>query len=310
MVSWLRSFELNWKHLESFFDPGDAVDLQLAFQEIRKAPDPNGAFKVWVKRAEHMPGAIFLPRGEAKKVGGGALGGRVVPNFKVTTIHHIKPFETGEDEDKFVCLESLRVLATTVTVSVEELLSGLVSEIKASTKSVRERNLPSVETFLDLKTEDIKKNYKAEPGENRIKADTLVEWPCGVYVPFPLLSMIFNEDESAESEAYPRDQTDPAEMLEKLLDGMGDLAREDPGAFEAWKGSAIGVGLFLWAVANEISQGVATTNALGSRAEVMFTLKCNQEILFTESEIKSKATSLFKELTSEPLQEWPVEESG
>ena len=302
MVSWLRSFEQNWKHLESIFDPADAVNLQLAFQGIRKSPNPNGSFWVWVKKAEHMPGAILLPKGDIKKGGGGGpLGGRVVPNSKVTTIHHLKPLAPGDGEDRFVCLESLKVLSTTVTVSVEELFSSLVSEIKASTKNIRERNLPPIDKFLELRTEDIKKNYQAEPGETCFKADTLVDWPCGVYVPFPLLSMIFNDEDSPDGENKSRDLDDPTEMLEKLLDGMGDLAREDPGAFQEWKGSAVDVGVFLWAIANEINQGVATAEALGSRAEVTFTLKCNQEALLTESEIKSKVNALFNDLTSDHL---------
>lgn len=308
MVSWLRSFELNWKHLESVFDPADAIDLQLSFQGIRTAPNPKGAFEAWLKKAEHMPGAILLPRGKpaTKKGGGSASAGRVVPDFKVTTIHHLKPFDEGDERERVVCLESLKVFANTMTVPVEDLLSGLVSDIKASTKKVRERVLPSTEAFLDTRTEDIKKSIEAKPGEDTIKASALVNWPCGVYVPFPLLFMIFNdEDGSPEGEAQPLDLEDPSEMIEKLLDGMGDLAREDPGAFEVWKGSATVVGLFLWAVANEINQGVATTNALGSRAEVMFALKCNQELLSTESEIKNKATSLFKDPTSDPLQEGP-----
>jgi hypothetical protein len=305
MVSWLRSFGLNWKHLENLFDSEDSVDLQLAFQEIRKSPDPNASFRAWVKRAEHMPGAILLPKGGTKKGGGGTLGGRVVPSFKVTTIHHLKPFDTGDDGKSFVCLESLRVFAKTVIVPVDELLSGLVSDIKASTKSVREKNIPPVEKFLELKTEDIKKNYKPDAEDNCIKADALADWPCGVYVPFPLLSMIFNEEEVADVESQARDLDDPSEMLENLLDGMGDLAREDPGSFEEWKGSAIGVGMFLWAIANEINQGVSTHEASGNRSEVMFTLKCNQEILFTDAEVGSRVTSLFNNPAPGDLQEEP-----
>ena len=293
MVSWLRSFELNWKHLEKLFDPEDAVDLQLAFQEIRKAPDPKEAFKVWVKRAEHMPGAMLLPKGGTKRGGGGPLGGRVVPNFKVATIHHLKPFDTGDDGESLVCLESLRVFAKTVIVSVDELLAGLVSDTKASTKSVREKTIPPVAKFLELRKEDIKKTYKPEAEDKCIRADALADWPCGVYVPFPLLEMIFNEEEGADVESQARDLDDPAEMLGNLLDGMGDLARDDPGSFNEWRGSAIGVGIFLWAIANEITQGVATTDATGNQAEVMFALKCNQEILFTEAEVKDRVTSLF-----------------
>ena len=291
MVSWLRSFEINWKHLESVFDPADAINLQLAFQEIRQSPNPRGSFWAWVKEAENMPGAILLPKGDTKK---GTQGGRVVPNSKVTTIHHLQPLAPGEEGDRFVCLDSLKVLATTVNVSVDELFSSLVSEIKASTKNVRERNIPPLGKFLELKTENIRTNYQAEPGEACLKADLLVDWPCGVYVPFPLLHMIFNDASIPEGEHQPCDLDDPTEMFERLLDGMGDLAHEDPGAFQEWKGSAMRVGLFLWAIANEFNQGVATTEALGSRAEVMFTLKCNQEILLTESEVKRKVDALFK----------------
>jgi hypothetical protein len=308
MVSWLRSFELHWKHLETIFDPEEAVDLQLSFQEIRKSPDPKESFRAWVKRAEHMPGAILLPRGGTKKGGGGPLSGRVVPSFKVTTIHHLKPFNTGDDGGSVVCLESLRVFAKTVTVSVDELLSGLVSDIKASTKSVREKNIPPVAKFLELKTEDIKKNYKPDAEDNCIKADALADWPCGVYVPFPLLSMIFNGEEDADVESQARDLDDPLEMIENLLDEMGDLAREDPGGFEAWKGSAVAVGMFLWAIANEINQGVSTNDAPGSGEEVRFTLKCNQEILFTEEEVKGRVTALFNKPAPGDLQGGPEEQ--
>ena len=179
MVSWLRSFELNWKHLESLFDPSDAVDLQLAFQGIPKAPDPSGAFKAWVKKSKGMPGAILFPGGGPKRGGGGSTpGGRVVPNFKVGTLHHLKPAEEGDEGDTFICLKSLKGFATTVTVPIEELLSGLVSETKASTKSVRERNIPPEEEFLELKTEDVKANYKAKAGEICIKAELTERLIC------------------------------------------------------------------------------------------------------------------------------------
>ncbi len=306
MVSWLRSFELNWKHLEALFDPEDAIDIQLSFQGIRKAPEPKVVFRAWVKRAENLPGAILVPRGEPTKRGGGvATGGRVVPTFKVAILHHFKPFEQGEEEDTVVCLESLKVFANTVTVSVDDLLAGLVSDIKASTKTVRDRNLPLPDNFLELKTEDIKKHQKAAPGEDVIKADVLVNWPCGVYVPAPLLSMIFNDDESPGIESQLSELEDPTAMLVRLLAGMGDLAREDPGDFEVWKDSAIGVGMFLWTIANELNQGVAITNAQGSTNELRFALKCNQEILFTEEEIKCYATSLFKEQAPDHPQEGP-----
>jgi hypothetical protein len=303
MVSWLRSFELNWKHLDSLFDPEDAIDLQLEFQGIRKATEPREVFYAWVKRAENMPGAILVPRGDPNRRGGATPGGRVVPTFKVAVIHHLKPFEQGDDGNTVVCLESFKVFANTVTVSVDELLSGLVSDIKASTKTVRERNLPSTASFRELKTEGVKKHLKAAPGEEVIKANALVNWPCGVYVPAPLLSMIFNEEEVPGIETQPSELDNPTEMLEKLLDGMGDLAHEDPGAFEAWKGSAIGVGLFLWTIANELNQGVAIAYAQGSKKELRFALKCNQEILFTEEEIKRRAISLFKDQTPDHLQE-------
>jgi hypothetical protein len=96
----------------------------------------------------------------------------VVPTFKVAVIHHLRPFEQGEGGDTVICLlESLKVFANTVTVSVDELLlSGLVLEIKASTKTVCHRNLPSTENFLELKTEDVKKHQKEAPGEAVIKA--------------------------------------------------------------------------------------------------------------------------------------------
>ena len=208
MVSWLRYFELNWIHLDASAT-SEAEDLQLAFQEVRNAPDPTSALAAWLKRAEGKPGALFLPGGAFKK-GGIYLGGKAVPNSKVVTIHHFMPMEESDYEDKFVCLESLRAIGTTVAVPINDVISSLVSEVKASTKTVREKNIPPGNVLLSMKTTNIKKIYMSDKGEKDCeKVDSLTSWPCGVYVPTPLLMMIFNAEGFPARETTLRDHLNP-----------------------------------------------------------------------------------------------------
>ena len=295
MVSWLRSFELNWGQLGASAT-AEAEDLQQAFQGVRTAPNPRSALEAWIKQAEGKPGALFMPGGTFRK--GVYQVGKAVPTSKVVTVHHFMAMEESDYEDKIVCLESLRAIANTVAVPIDDVISSLVSEVKASTKTLREKNIPPDEAMLSMRTEDIKKSYRSDKGDNTgTKVNSLTDWPCGVYVPTPLLMMIFNAEGFPARGTTLSDLDDPTDMLEGLVEGMEYLLKTKPDIYKEWKGMATKVAIFLWAVVNDLTQAVPLLNTHCSRSEVLFTLKRNQEVLMTEEEIRTVAMSKEEEAT-------------
>lgn len=281
MVSWLRSFGLQWQYLNVDFDSDEAVAFQARTHAVNGSTNPVEALSRLLMEVSDKPGVFLIAEAEAKKGSGPASSAK--PTFRVVPFHHPKVVSIGKQAIGLVSLEGS---APMEELDLQALTEGLISSRKAASKVWKNKGIPSVEKLVKDE-HPINKPINQDEGGSTFSIRDLVVWPRLTFIPVHLLPLMFDKRELEDNDDW--DDSDPDEgnaeqLLEKLIQRMRSLQEQQPHAYQEIESMASYPAAFLWAISNRLNEGVELLPAGSERTTIEHAIKCNQELLWDDQQ--------------------------
>ena len=284
MVSWLRSFCLQWKNYCDEFDTDDAVAFQTRVHALKSSNNPKEDLTHLFLDAANKPGVFLIAEGEAKKRSG--IESRLKPTFRVVPFHHPKVVSLGA---KVIGLTSIKADAALKGVDLQALTEGLIPNKKATSKAWKDKWVPSLAKLIEDES-SINKPTVQDEGASVFSIRDLVDWPRLTFIPVHLLVMMFDklrqddDDDLEEDVEFDSDEGNPEQLLEKLIQGMQIVREKQPHLYEETATMATYPAAFLWAILNRLNDGVEVVRVQAERTIIKHGITCNQELLWDEQQ--------------------------
>jgi hypothetical protein len=253
MVSWFHLFDIRWSSYEEQLKPNgtlDAIHIHEGFNVVRNPPDGDYAdrFKMWWDIAKISPGVLMVGRGKKNDSDKGLIH----------MIHHLKEIKVGQDV-VIIGLDSLSEAAPMAGVYLDELYSDLGTAKKTRSAAMKDRFIPTIEGLIDDRHPV---TGKFVPGvlDNCEQVDALCDMPNAMFVPFPLIYLMYSAQEAAgdedeESILIGAAPIHPRSLLLRLVAGMKGRKEHDTKWYKEWRGVAQNLVTFLWAKLHDMSAG-------------------------------------------------------
>jgi hypothetical protein len=278
MVSWFHLFKFQWASFEDVIRSKDddsnytaflaGFERQASFENLKNEEGRVEASKTWLKDGSGGPGVVLIIRG---KKGGEGRG-------LIDVVHHL---EFWSDEDNQPCvlgLSNFDSSARAVAIDLEELFDELVPQKKMALASLKDRFVPSIEGLISGRHK-IRERFVPQMFEDIPQINSLSGRPRGVYLPFPLWSLLWTKMEDSEDEFDVEGPNQPSFMLSKLVEGLELLLENDKSTFSLWEPHAQRLVDFLWVAANELSPGVSVHQVDGAWEAIHFHRKCFRTLI-------------------------------
>ena len=281
MVSWLRSFGLQWEHLSTEFDSDEAVAFQARIHAVSGSTNPIDALSKLLMEVSEKPGIFLIAEGEAKK-GHGATP-TVKPTFRVVPFHHPKMMSAGR---QVIGLVSLKGSAPMEELDLQSLTEGLISNKKAASKAWKSKGVPSLEKLV-TEEHPINEPTIRDESASVFSIHDLVVWPRLTFIPVHLLPLMFDKMEVGDNDDWDDievDEGDPQQLLEKLIQGLRLVQEKQPHAYQDVESMATYPAAFLWAISNRLNEGAELLPAGSDRRTIEHGIRCNQELLWDEQQ--------------------------
>ena len=282
MVSWLRSFCLQWKHYSNEFDADDAVAFQTRLHAIKGSSNPDEALVRLFRDTTDKPGVFLIAESEAKRRSGSEPN--LKPTFEVVPFHHPMVASLGA---RVIGLTSMKADAVLKGVELQALTDGLIPTKKATSKVWKEKWIPSLTRLIEDESA-IDKPAVQDQGDSVFSIRDLVDWPRLTFIPVHLLVMMFDkegsdeDDESGEGADLDLDEGDPDELLEKLIHGLRLMRLEQSQLYEEAVSMATYPAAFLWTISKRLNEGTEMVAVDPDRNTIQHGIACNQELLYDE----------------------------
>ena len=282
MVSWLRSFGLQWQNYAKEFDADEAVAFQTRLHAIRSSSNPNEALGRLFRDTADKPGVFLIAEAEAKRRSGSESS--LKPTFQVVPFHHPMVVSLGA---RAIGLTSLKADAALKGVDLQALTEGLTPTKKATSKAWKEKWVPSLAKLIEDESA-INKPSVQDEGASVFSIRDLVDWPRLTFIPVHLLVMMFDksgrddDDDLEEDVDLDPDEGDPEELLEKLIHGLRMMRETQPQLYEETASMATYPAAFLWTISNRLNEGAEMAPVDTDRNTIKHGIACNQELLYDE----------------------------
>jgi hypothetical protein len=227
----------------------------------------------------------------------------------VDTMHHLKQVKNLKDVTIVMGVDGLSAVTTMVGVQlIADLFSDLSSMKKTRSIAMKDRYIPTIEGLIDDR-HPIAERFTPRILEECEQVDSIRQWPNSIFVPFPIVELIWSvesDDEDEEPLPLEAGSVPPRALLLRLVAGARLKKESQPQWFKEWRGVIQNVATFLWAHVVDLSVGNHLHVLNGNRKWDRHAVKCSHELLeFTEGlgggsdsssddEDGEKVTSRFK----------------
>jgi hypothetical protein len=308
MVSWFRSFEKRWKAIKdgppTIRDPA-CVPMNFSLMELSDR-DFRREFQEWIEMEKRGPGVLIVAREPDK-------GGKA---RHVVIMHHLLMLE-GKDPD-LVGIGSLDATSGAIGVVIEDLFRSLLAKSNWKKTTAKDWYVPS---FLALMDDSYPIEGKFVPLVGDVSSVPLLttkDMAKAVFVPFPLMRLMFvrpkeGEDEEIGNEEaiyLSADYEIPKNLLTRLIEGLKVKKEQDDAFFTRWYQALWTIIKFLWMITNGFANGATMLVATSDRRVIYHMIKCNQELLLTQSNPEVVIDVKEEKLDSEDKGPEPGEAQG
>jgi hypothetical protein len=283
MVSWFRSFEKRWKAIEdgppTIRDPA-CVPMNFSLMELYDRDFCRNLLKEWIEVEKRGPGVLIVAQEPDK--GGMAR--------HVEIMHHLLMLE-GEDPD-LVGIGTLDATSGAIGVVIKDLFGGLLAKSNWKKTTAKDWYVPSFSALME-DSYPIKGKFAPSVGDvSLVPLSTTKDMAKAVFVPFPLMRLMFVRPKEGEDEEignkesiYPSaDYEIPKNLLTCLIKGLKVKKEQDDAFFTQWYQASWTIIKFLWMTTNGFANGATMRVATSDRRVIYHMIKCNQELLLTQSD--------------------------
>ena len=280
MVSWFRFLDTRWSDFEHQLRPNGtsaAIGVHEAFKAVKgsSSDEIESGFKDWLKDSKDCPGVVMVVRGKGNSKKG-----------MVDTMHHLKQVKNLKDVTIVMGVDGLSAVTTMVGVQlIADLFSDLSSMKKTRSIAMKDRYIPTIEGLIDDR-HPIAERFTPRILEECEQVDSIRQWPNSIFVPFPIVDLIWSvesDDEDEEPLPLEAGSVPPRALLLRLVAGARLKKESQPQWFKEWRGVIQNVATFLWAHVVDLSVGNHLHVLNGNRKWDRHAVKCSHELLeFTE----------------------------
>jgi len=280
MVSWFRLLDTRWSDFEHQLRPnGNAVAIRAheGFNAVKTYPaeEIETGFKAWLMDSKDCPGVLMVVRGKSNSNKG-----------MVDTIHHLKIVKDKRDVTLVMGVDGLSAVTTMAGVPLVADLFGDLSLVrKTRSAAMKDRYIPTIDGLMDER-HPIAEKFAPRILDECDQVDSIRQWPNSIFVPFPILEMIWSvesDEEDAEPLSLEAGSILPRALLLRLVAGAKINKETHPQWFKEWRGVIQNVVTFLWAHVLDLSLGNHLFVLRGNRKWDTHAVRCSHELLeFTE----------------------------
>lgn len=280
MVSWFRFLDAHWSDLEHQLRPNGghsaAIRTHESFRAIKAAPSDEieTGFKTWLKDSKDCPGVLMVVRGKSNSNKG-----------MVDTIHHLKQVKDKTNVAVVMGVDGLSYVTTMVGVPLLDLFGDLCVIKKTRSAAMKDWYIPTIEGLMEDR-HPIADKFAPRILDECEQVDSIRQWPNSMFVPFPIVEMIWSvESDEEDEEPLPLEagSVPPRALLLRLVAGARLKKENQPRWFMEWRGVIQNVVTFLWAHVLDLSLGNHVVALNGNRNWNKHAVRCSHELLeFTE----------------------------
>ena len=280
MVSWFRFLDARWSDFEHQFRPNGhsvAIRAHEGFSAVKNLPSDEieAGFKDWLKDSKDCPGVLMVVRGRSNSNKG-----------MIDTIHQLKLVKDKRDVTLVMGVAGLSAVTTMVGVPLDaDLFGDLGLARKTRSAAMKDRYIPTIEGLMDGR-HPIADKFTPRILDECEQVDSMRQWPNSIFVPFPIVDMIWSidsDEEDAEPLSLEAGSILPRALLLRLIAGVKLNKETHPQRFKEWKGVIQNVVTFLWAHVLDLSLGNHLIVLRGNRSWGKHAVRCSHDLLeFTE----------------------------
>ena len=217
MVSWFRFLDTRWSDFEHQLRPNGhsvAIRAHEGFSAVKNLPSDEieAGFKDWLKDSKDCPGVLMVVRGRSNSNKG-----------MIDTIHQLKLVKDKRDVTLVMGVAGLSAVTTMVGVPLDaDLFGDLSLARKTRSAAMKDRYIPTIEGLMDGR-HPIADKFTPRILDECEQVDSMRQWPNSIFVPFPIVDMIWSidsDEEDAEPLSLEAGSILPRALLLRLIAGV------------------------------------------------------------------------------------------